>query len=151
PLGDNELGDVEITASSADENVVTDDDITVELNEDNSFTLSATPSATGTTFLNLVATSGDDVIAESTMGYWVSEPLPLLTSVWQMPQPHRRPARTISSWLTTIPTTSDSTVQPSTNRSPNSRSTRLSIRFSRAGNGTSKPRPAPMTSSTGWA
>src|SRR5690625_3124947 len=76
PLGDNELGDVEITASSADENVVTDDDITVELNEDNSFTLSATPSAMGTTFLNLVATSGDDVIAESPMGYWVSKPLP---------------------------------------------------------------------------
>jgi hypothetical protein len=76
PLGDNELGDVEITASSADENVVTDDDITVELDEDNAFTLAATPTATGTTFLNLVATSGDDVIAESTMGYWVSEPLP---------------------------------------------------------------------------
>src|SRR5699024_6931898 len=76
PLGDNELGDVEITASSADEHVVTDDDITVELDEDNAFTLAATPTATGTTFLNLVATSGDDVIAESTMGYWVSEPLP---------------------------------------------------------------------------
>lgn len=76
PLDDTMLGDIEVTAVSADQDIVANDDIAVEMGEDNTFTITATPTATGTTFFTVTATDGDEVIAESTMGYWVSAALP---------------------------------------------------------------------------
>lgn len=76
PLGDNALVDVEVIASSADQIVVADEDVLVEMGENNTYTVAATPSSIGTTSLHVTATENGEVIAESTMGYWVSEALP---------------------------------------------------------------------------
>jgi len=76
PQGDNELGNVEITAASDDESIVPDDNITIEVDEDDSFSLSATPAATGDTVLHLTASVDDEEVATSTLNYWVSDALP---------------------------------------------------------------------------
>jgi hypothetical protein len=76
PQGDHELADLDITATSDDESIVTDDNIAIEVGEDNSFTLSATPASTGDTILSLTSTVGDEEVATSTLNYWVSDAIP---------------------------------------------------------------------------
>lgn len=76
PLGEQPLTDVELTVTSADQDVVADANITVALDDNHAFTITAVPSAVGTTFFTLTAVRHGEPIAEATMGYWVSEALP---------------------------------------------------------------------------
>lgn len=64
---------VEVT--SADQDVVADEDITLTLAADGSFTLAADPVGTGTTVLTLTATTEDGRTSTTQISYWVSAPI----------------------------------------------------------------------------
>ena len=75
-LDDQTFDDPALTVTSADQSIVADDDISVELDAENGFTITATPAATGTTFFTVTATDNGETLTEATMGYWVSDALP---------------------------------------------------------------------------
>ncbi len=64
-----------VTATSADPSVVADENVSVELNADGSFALTAVPSGVGTTTITLTVTAADGRTADFPLQYAVSAPL----------------------------------------------------------------------------
>ena len=64
-----------VTAASADQTVVTDDALTLDIDADGGFTLSAVPAAAGTTTITVTAAAADGRTASARLSYAVAPPL----------------------------------------------------------------------------